>query len=228
MKTHSFSAAFLLLAILFCTCLILSNLLASKIFMVAGFALPAAVIVFPVSYIINDCIAEVWGFRKARLIIWLGFAMNFFVVAVGQLAVALPAAPFWDGAPHFNYMFNLAPRIAAASFLAFLAGSFLNAYVMSRMKVASKGRHFSARAILSTLVGESMDSLIFYPCAFLGMMSFMDMLPMMAAQAALKTLYEVIVLPVTIRVVEYIKRTEQTDVYDEHISYSILKIGELD
>ena len=217
----------MLLGIVFCTCLIISNLLAAKIFMLGSLALPAAVIIFPVSYIINDCIAEVWGFRKARFIIWTGFAMNFLVAALGQIAVFLPSAPFWDGEAHFNYLFGLAPRIAAASFLAFLAGSFLNAYVMSRMKVASGGRHFSVRAILSTLVGEGVDSLIFFPCAFAGVLPLSAMIPMMFAQTALKTLYEIIVLPVTIRVVNYVKRVEETDVFDENISYNILKIREV-
>ena len=217
----------MLLGIVFCTCLIISNLLAAKIFMLGSLALPAAVIIFPVSYIINDCIAEVWGFRRARFIIWTGFAMNFLVAALGQIAVFLPSAPFWDGEAHFNYLFGLAPRIAAASFLAFLAGSFLNAYVMSRMKVASGGRHFSVRAILSTLVGEGVDSLIFFPCAFAGVLPLSAMIPMMFAQTALKTLYEIIVLPVTIRVVNYVKRVEETDVFDENISYNILKSREV-
>ena len=217
----------MLLGIVFCTCLIISNLLAAKIFMLGSLALPAAVIIFPVSYIINDCIAEVWGFRRARFIIWTGFAMNFLVAALGQIAVFLPSAPFWDGEAHFTYLFGLAPRIAAASFLAFLAGSFLNAYVMSRMKVASGGRHFSARAILSTLVGEGVDSLIFFPCAFAGVLPLSAMIPMMLAQTALKTLYEIVVLPVTIRVVNYVKRVEETDVFDENISYNILKIREV-
>ena len=168
-----------------------------------------------------------WGFRRARFIIWTGFAMNFLVAALGQIAVFLPSAPFWDGEAHFNYLFGLAPRIAAASFLAFLAGSFLNAYVMSRMKVASGGRHFSARAILSTLVGEGVDSLIFFPCAFAGVLPLSAMIPMMLAQTALKTLYEIVVLPVTIRVVNYVKRVEETDVFDENISYNILKIREV-
>ena len=217
----------MLLGIVFCTCLIISNLLAAKIFMLGSLALPAAVIIFPVSYIINDCIAEVWGFRRARFIIWTGFAMNFLVAALGQIAVFLPSAPFWDGEAHFNYLFGLAPRIAAASFLAFLAGSFLNAYVMSRMKVASGGRHFSVRAILSTLVGEGVDSLIFFPCAFAGVLPLSAMIPMMFAQTALKTLYEIIVLPITIRVVNAIKKHEGEDVYDNNISYNIFKLGSI-
>ncbi len=216
----------MLLGVLFCTCLILSNLMATKIFQIGPLSLSAAVIIFPVSYIINDCISEVWGFRRARLIIWLGFAMNFLLVVVAQIVMVLPDAPFWDGSEHFRYVFGLAPRIALASFMAFLAGSFMNAYVMSRMKVASKGRHFSARAILSTLAGEGIDSLIFYPLAFGGTMPWPAIPAMMLGQVALKTLYEILALPITIRVVEHVKRIEHTDVYDEHISYSIIRIRE--
>ena len=128
------SVPFMLLGILFNVCLIAANLLETKVIQVFGITVTAGLLVFPVSYIINDCIAAVWGFRKARLIIWSGFAMNFFVVMLGLIAVALPAAPFWDGAPHFNFVFGMAPRIVAASLTAFLVGSFLNAYVMSRMK----------------------------------------------------------------------------------------------
>lgn len=187
----------------------------------------AGLLVFPISYIINDCIAEVWGYRKARLIIWLGFAMNFLVIALSRVAVMLPAAPFWEGEAAFNFVFGLAPRIAAASLLAFLVGSFLNAYVMSRMKIRSRGRHFSARAILSTLVGESADSLLFFPIAFGGIIPADELLKMIALQALLKTLYEIIILPVTIRVVRYIKRIDGTDAYDEGISYNVWKIKEL-
>lgn len=144
MKKNSVSLSFMLLGIVFCVCLIASNLLETKIIQIGSFTITAGFLVFPVSYIINDCIAEVWGFRKARLIIWLGFAMNFAMIALFQLALALPAAPFWEGETAFRFVFGLAPRIAAASLMAFLAGSFLNAYVMSRMKLASDGRNFSA------------------------------------------------------------------------------------
>ena len=206
--------------------------LVSVPFMVLGvqlgpIAVTAGLIVFPVSYIINDCIAEVWGFRKARLIIWMGFLMNFFVVALGQIAIAIPAAPFWKGEEAFDFVFGMAPRIAAASLTAFLVGSFINAYVMSRMKVASQGRHFSARAILSTVAGESADSLIFFPLAFGGLMPVNELMKMMVVQVVLKTAYEIVILPVTIRVVNYIKRVDESDVYDEHISYNVLKIKEI-
>ena len=217
----------MLLGILFNVCLIAANLLETKVIQVCGLTVTAGLLVFPISYIINDCIAEVWGFRKARLIIWSGFAMNFFVVLLGLIAVALPAAPFWEGEAHFNFVFGMAPRIVAASLLAFLAGSFLNAYVMSRMKLASHGRHFSARAILSTVVGETADSLLFFPIAFGGLIAWQELLVMMGIQIVLKSLYEVMILPVTIRVIRFIKRVDGSDAYDEGISYNILKIKEL-
>lgn len=226
-KENLVSVPFMVLGIVFCVCLVAANLLETKVVQLGPVAVTAGLIVFPVSYIINDCIAEVWGFRKARLIIWMGFLMNFFVVALGQLAIAIPAAPFWEGEEAFDFVFGMAPRIAAASLMAFLVGSFINAYVMSRMKVASQGRHFSARAILSTVAGESADSLIFFPLAFGGLMPVNELVKMMVVQVVLKTAYEVVILPVTIRVVNYIKRVDGSDVYDEHISYNVLKIKEI-
>ena len=217
----------MLLGILFNVCLIAANLLETKVISVAGLTVTAGLLVFPVSYIINDCISEVWGFRKARIIIWTGFAMNFFVVVLGLLAVSIPAAPFWEGEEHFNFVFGMAPRIVAASLAAFLAGSFLNAYVMSRMKLRSGGRRFSSRAIASTLAGETADSLLFFPIAFGGVIPWRELAAMMALQIVLKSLYEVLALPVTVRVVRYVKRVDGSDVYDEGISYKIWKIREL-
>ena len=218
------SVPFMLLGILFNVCLIAANLLETKVIQVGSLTVTAGLLVFPISYIINDCIAEVWGFKKARLIIWSGFAMNFFVVALGLIAVAIPAAPFWEGEEHFNFVFGMAPRIVAASLMAFLVGSFLNAYVMSKMKVASQGRNFSARAIWSTVVGETADSLIFFPVAFGGVIAWKELLIMMGIQIVLKSMYEVIILPVTIRVVKAIKKIDGSDVYDTDISYNVLKV----
>ena len=124
-------------------------------------------------------------------------------------------------------LFGLAPRVAAASFLAFLSGSFLNAYVMSVMKVASGGRRFSLRAVLSSVAGETADSLIFFPIALGGLVPWDNLLLMMFWQILLKTLYEVVILPVTIRVVRWVKRVEGVDVYDKNISYNILKVSQL-
>ena len=221
------SVPFMLLGILFNVCLIAANLLETKVIQVGSITVTAGLLVFPISYIINDCIAEVWGFKKARLIIWSGFAMNFFVVALGLIAVALPAAPFWEGEEHFDFVFGMAPRIVAASLMAFLVGSFLNAYVMSKMKVASQGRNFSARAIWSTVVGETADSLIFFPVAFGGVIAWKELLIMMGIQIVLKSLYEVMILPVTIRVVKAIKKIDGSDVYDTDISYNVLKVKDI-
>ena len=227
MKSTAVSLSFMLLCIAFCVCLIASNLLETKVIQLGPLTITGGFLVFPLSYIINDCIAEVWGFRKARLIIWIGFVANFAMLALFQLAVALPAAPFWEGDSAFRFIFGLAPRIAAASLTAFLLGSFLNAYVMSRMKIASGGKHFSARAILSTLFGESADSLIFFPLAFGGLVPVQELLKMMVIQVVAKTAYEIIALPVTIRVVAALKSHEGMDVYDTNVSYNILKIKDL-
>lgn len=224
MKGKMVSVSFMWLGILFCVCLISANLLATKQIMFGPFNITAGILVFPISYIVNDCIVEVWGFRKARLIIWAGFLMNFMFVLFGFLADIIPGAPYWDNAEGFHKLFGLAPRMACASFLAFLVGSFLNAYVMSVMKVASDGRHFSLRAILSTVAGETADSLIFFPVALGGIVPFPNLLLMMCWQILLKTLYEILVLPVTVRVVRYVKRTEEVDVYDRDISYNVLKM----
>ena len=221
------SVPFMLLGILFNVCLIAANLLETKVIQIGSLTVTAGLLVFPISYIINDCIAEVWGFKKARLIIWSGFAMNFFVVALGLIAVAIPAAPFWEGEEHFDFVFGMAPRIVAASLMAFLVGSFLNAYVMSKMKVASQGRNFSARAIWSTVVGETAYSLIFFPVAFGGVIAWKELLIMMGIQIVLKSLYEVMILPVTIRVVKAIKKIDGSDVYDTNISYNVLKVKDI-
>ena len=223
MMKNKFSTAFLLMAVLFVVCLIASNLFATKVICLWKINLPGAVLIFPVSYILNDCICEVWGFRKSRLVIWIAFAMNIFVVLVGQLLVWMPAASFWDGAPHFDYMFNMAPRVVAASLLAFLVGSNLNSLVMSKKKVADQGRRFGVRAILSSLVGEFADSLIFMPIAFWGS-PVLSLLNMMVAQVSFKVLYEIIILPVTAAVVKKVKAFEGVDTFDEGISYNPFKI----
>ena len=220
------SVLFMLLAIVFVVCLVTANLLETKVLDFFGITtITAGMLVFPISYIINDCIAEVWGFKRITLIIWIAFLINFFVVGVGLLAVFLPAPSFWEDADHFNFVFGFAPRIVFASLLAFLTGSFANAYVMSKMKIRHNGKHFSLRAIVSTIVGETMDSIIFFPIAFGGIITFYELICLMTTQIILKSMYEVMVLPLTIRIVKVLKRVEATDVYDEGISYNILKIN---
>lgn len=218
------SVLFMLFSILFCVCLITANVLETKQISVGPFNITGGLIVFPISYIINDCVCEVWGYGKARMLIWVGFAMNFLFVTFGALCDLLPAAPYWDNEAGFHAIFGLAPRIAAASFVAFIIGSFVNAYVMSRMKISSGGRNFSARAILSTVYGETADSLIFFPLALGGVVPLRELPILIISQVVLKTLYEILVLPVTIRVVRTTKRYEGEDVYDNNVNYSIWKI----
>ena len=214
----------MLFSILFCVCLIAANVLETKQIAVGSVSLTGGLIVFPVSYIINDCVCEVWGYQKARLLIWTGFAMNFFFVALGAICDMIPAAPYWHNQEGFHAIFGLAPRVAAASFAAFIVGSFANAYVMSRMKISSNGHRFSLRAILSTVAGESADSLIFFPLAFWGVIPLSEIPVLMLMQVVLKTAYEVVVLPLTIRVVRWVKAYEGEDVYDEGVDYNVLKI----
>lgn len=222
------SIPFMLLGVLFCVCLIAANLLETKQITLGPLELTAGLIVFPVSYIINDCLVEIWGYRRTRLVIWLGFAMNFLFVLFGLIADALPGAAYWQGEQGFHEMFGLAPRIAGASFLAFLVGSFLNAYVMSRMKLRSDGgKHFSVRAIVSTIAGETADSLVFFPLALGGVVPWPVMPLLMLNQVVLKTVYEIIALPLTVRVVRALKHMERTDAYDHGISYKPWKIFDL-
>ena len=214
----------MLFSTLFCVCLITANVLETKQLSMGLFSITGGLIVFPISYIINDCVCEVWGYGKARLLIWLGFAMNFLFVAFGALCDVLPAAPYWHNEEGFHAIFGLAPRIALASFLAFLVGSFVNAYVMSRMKISSGGKNFSARAIMSTVYGETADSIIFFPLALGGVVPTNELPVLIISQVVLKTLYEIVILPVTIRVVKATKRHEGEDAYDNGMNYSVWKL----
>ena len=221
-KQEPVSVTFMLLGVTFCVCLILANLLATKQFQLGFLNLTAGVLVFPISYVVNDCITEVWGYRRAKLIIWTGFVMNFAFVLLAWLADLIPGAPYWTNQEGFHALFGLAPRVALASFAAFLAGSFLNAYVMSRMKIHDKGKRFSLRAIISTIVGELADSLVFFPIALGGIVPKENLALMMISQIVIKTLYEIVILPITIRIVAWLKRTEGMDVYDDGVSYSVI------
>lgn len=217
----------MLFGTLFCVCLITANVLETKQISLGMANFTGGLLVFPISYIINDVVCEVWGYCRTRMLIWLGFAMNFFFVAMGAIADVIPGAPYWDRSESFHDIFGLAPRIAIASFIAFLAGSFMNAYVMSKMKMSSKGKNFSARAILSTVFGELTDSLIFFPLAFSFILPWEEMPSLVITQVILKTLYEIVALPVTIRVVSFTKKHDHEDVYDYNIDYNIFNILKL-
>ncbi len=223
-KDNSVSVLFMLFSVLFCVCLITANVLETKQISFGPISITGGLLVFPVSYIINDCVCEVWGYRKARMLIWLGFFMNFLFVAFGALCDAIPGAPYWQNEEGFHAVFGLAPRIAAASFLAFLVGSFINAYVMSRMKLSSGGKRFALRAIMSTVYGELADSVIFFPLALGGVVPWSEIPMLIVSQVILKTVYEIVVLPLTVRVVRKTKQMEGVDAFDNGVNYSVWKI----
>lgn len=218
-----FTLSFLLLSVTFCVCIIVANLIEIKTIDVAGITLTAGMIIFPLSYIINDCLVEVYGFRKARIVIWLGFAMNLFVTLALQLAIILPGSADWTSQEAMEAVYGGVPRILFASFVAFVTGSLANAWVMSRMKLASGGKRFSLRAIVSTIVGEGLDSLIFFPIAFGGILPWSVVIGLIVAQTLLKTVYEILVLPVTIYTVRRLKRLESLDTFDTGLRFTLFK-----
>lgn len=214
------SVLFLLTGVLFAASLLIANILASKIIMLGPWSAPAGVLIFPVAYIINDVIAEVWGYAKARLIIWAGFGVNLLAALFFAVAIAVPAAPFYENQAAFQTILGSSIRLVFASLMAYMVGSFLNAYVMSKFKLMTKGKGFSLRAIASTLAGEGADSLIFISIAFIGVFPMPVIATMIVTQALLKTAYEIIILPFTILIVKKVKEIEGMDTYDEEISYN--------
>ena len=221
------SVLFMFAGILFAICLLISNILATKIILVGPWIAPAGVLIFPIAYILNDVIVEVWGYQKARLIIWSGFAVNILAVMFFTLAMVAPSAPFWKNQEAFSTILGSTPRIVVASLMAYLTGSFLNAYVMSKVKVLMKGKDFSVRAILSTLIGEAADSFIFIIIAFAGNLPFHVLMGMVLTQACIKTAYEIVILPFTIVIVKWVKRVEGVDSFDESISYNPFLIKQI-
>ncbi len=224
---NSVTVTFMLTGILFTACLIIANIIAVKIVEVGSLALPASILIFPVTYILNDVIAEVWGFKKARLIIWSGLAMNALMALFFWLSIVLPAASFWTDQESYARILGSTPRLVLASFAAYLTGSFLNAFVMSRMKVLHKGKYFGIRAVLSTIAGETADSFIFITVAFIGIFQTSDLLLMIGTQVLLKTIYEIIALPITSNVVRWFKKIEGVDVFDTSVSYNPFKVKDL-
>src|SRR5436309_12494583 len=187
---------FLGIACLFVTCLIVSNIVAVKLAVIFGLILPAAVVIFPVSYILGDVLTEVYGYARARQVIWLGFGCNLIAVVVIQVALALPPAPFW--APNqaaYETILGFTPRLLVASFIAYLVGEFANSAVLARMKVVTRGRYLWTRTIGSTLVGEGLDSAVFITIAFFGIMPHGELLPTIVTQWLFKPAYETLATP---------------------------------
>lgn len=213
-----------LVAMLFVATLLLGNTLAVKIIQFGPFSLPAGIVCFPLAYIVNDCLTEVYGYEKCRSVIWGGFICLALMSVFYYLAVKLPPAPFWSSQAAFAEFFGFVPRIVFGSFLAFLAGSFLNSYVLSRMKIKSKGKHLWKRTIGSTVVGEGVDSVIFNCVAFLGVFELKDVMFIAFSGFALKTIYEIVMTPVTYLAIGWLKRKEEEDKFDDAADYSVFKV----
>ena len=224
----TYSLRFVLLVAIFVACLIAANITAVKLIPLYGWPwpLPAAIVIFPVSYILGDVLTEVYGYRQARLVIWLGFLCNLIVVAAIWAALILPAASFWDGQAAYERILGTAPRILLASFLAYLVGEFANAFVLAKMKIATRGRWLWARTIGSTVVGQGLDSLIFIALAFAGTLPVGALIGMALTQWLVKSAYEAAATPVTYAVVGYLKRSEGVDVYDHETRFSPLALSD--
>ena len=185
----------------------------------------AGILFFPVSYVIGDVLTEVYGYARARRCIWAGFAALLFMAFMAAVVVALPPSPDWEGQAAYEAVFGQVPRIVLASIVAFWAGEFANSYVLARMKIWTQGRHLWARTIGSTLVGQGIDSLIFYPLAFYGVWDNATLLVVLGTQFALKVAWEALLTPVTYAVVGFLKRREGVDVYDRGTDFSPFKAG---
>ena len=213
----------MIIAVIYVTCLLLSNLIAGKMWAVSNsITLPAAVILFPITYIFGDIFTEVYGFKKARIIIWLGFGCSFFAVVVYLLTIALPHPEFWEGQEAYRTVLGTTPRVALASFVGYLFGEFSNSVVLSKLKVATGGKKLWIRTILSTLVGEGLDSIIFVTISFWGTMDNATVLRMILYQYLFKVCYEALFTPVTYAVVNWLKNKENIDVYDHNVKYTIV------
>ncbi len=216
----------LVIVALFIGCLIAANIIAVKLVMLWGMLLPAAIIVFPVSYILGDVLTEVYGYRAARRVIWLGFLANLVVVAAIWAGGALPAAGFWKGQAAYDQILGATPRILGASFLAYLVGEFANSYVLAKMKIATEGRFLWARTIGSTLVGQGLDSAVFIAIAFWGVLPTGALITAIVTQWLFKSAYEAAATPLTYGAVNFLKRREGIDVYDRETRFNPFAIAD--
>ena len=205
---------------LFITSLITANITAVKLVDLKGLILPAAIFIFPLSYIIGDVLTEVYGYRRARQVIWLGFFCNLITVAAIWLGQVLPPASFWDGQRAYEQILGYTPRILAASFLAYLVGEFANSFVLAKMKIATEGKWLWSRTIASTLIGQGLDSLVFISLAFAGAIPLTGLLLAIVTQWLAKTLYEALATPFTYLVVNFLKKREGLDAYDRNTRFN--------
>jgi hypothetical protein len=222
----SFSVLFLSLFALFLTCLLVSNVIAGKLVSVGGIVLPAAVILFPITYILGDVFTEVYGFKRTRIVIWTGFAANLFMALIFLAAIALPVPPFFKDQAAYATVLGMTPRIVLASLAAYWTGEFANSITLSLLKKATGGRYLWTRTISSTVVGQAFDTVIFIAIGFTGLVQPHVLFGMMLAQYLFKVAYEVVLTPVTYRVVRAVKRREGMDTFDTGVAYNPFRWGE--
>jgi hypothetical protein len=219
------SHRFVVVVALFVTCLITANIIIAKQISIGGIILPAAIIIFPLSYIIGDVLTEVYGYQQARRVIWLGFLCNLVAVVAIWVGGILPPAPVFEAQAAYERILGSTPRFLLASFVAYLAGEFTNSFVLAKMKIMTKGRWLWTRTIGSTLVGQGVDTLIVLTIAFAGVLSFPVLGIMILSHWLVKSAYEVIATPLTYVVVGYLKRKEGIDVYDYETDFNPLGFG---
>lgn len=210
----------------FVAILLLSNVIgAGKVAELGGWTFGAGILFFPLGYVIGDVLTEVYGYARARRCIWVGFAALLFMAFMSWVVVSLPPAAGWEGQGAYESVFGQVPRIVFASIVAFWAGEFVNSFVLAKMKVWTKGKHLWSRTIGSTVVGQGIDSLIFYPLAFWGVWEPKQVATVMITNWALKVGWEVVLTPVTYAVVGWLKRHEGVDVYDDGTDFTPFKTG---
>ncbi|MBR6961115.1 MAG: queuosine precursor transporter [Clostridiales bacterium] len=218
------TSLYMYIGIAFVSCLLLSNLVAGKMWAVTDdITLPGAVILFPVTYILGDVITEVYGFSKARRIIWMGFGMSFFAVLLYLIIIALPHPGYWENQSAYEIVLGTTPRVAIASFAGYLFGEFSNSIILSKLKVTTKGKYLWIRTILSTVIGEGFDSVIFITISFWGTMENSVILKMILFQYLFKVGYEVLFTPFTYFVISKVKKIEGIDTFDTDTAYNLIR-----
>jgi uncharacterized integral membrane protein (TIGR00697 family) len=185
-----------------------------------GYVIPGAIVIFPISYIIGDVLTEVYGFAKARTVIWIGFGANLFAVGTFMLVGALPAAGFWEHGDAYATILGATPRILAASFAAYLIGEFTNSYILARLKVAMAGRHLWVRTLGSSIIAQTLDSGVFITIAFFGVFPTEVLVTLILTQIVFKLGYEVLATPITYAVVGWLKKSEGVDHFDNATSFN--------
>jgi len=222
----TFSFRFVALAALFITCLITANILIVKQVAIGNtIIIPAGIIIFPINYICGDVLTEVYGYRQARLVIWLGFICNLIAVIAFWIGGILPPAPSFEAQSAYDRILGNTPRFLTASFIAYLAGEFVNSFVLAKMKVATKGRWLWSRTIGSTLAAQGIDTLIALPIALWGILPLSVLGIMILSHWLLKSAYEIVATPLTYFVVNYLKRKENIDTYDRKTNFNPFAIG---